>query len=160
MVYIATAVPSLVGPRRGFGPGLSLASSPAIGASVMMKPMIVPTAQFRRRVAGERPKPFEPRRRSASERRATSDRAVRALACALSRRHHGCGLAIRPSGSIADGARAASSPPPVSTRAASRVRIAFARNGDRSPKTMERRALVDHRDHGGEIRTVGTTIAE
>ena len=69
VVYIATAIPSLISPIEDFIIDLSLASSPAIGASMMMKPMIVPRRpSFMTVSLANAPKPLEPRRRSASER--------------------------------------------------------------------------------------------
>jgi hypothetical protein len=42
VVYIAAAIPSLINPIEDLIIDLSLASSPAIGASMMMNPMIAP----------------------------------------------------------------------------------------------------------------------
>ena len=71
-MYIATAIPSLISPIEDFSIDLSLASRPAIGASMMMKPMIVPSRpNFMSVSLAKAPKPLEPRKRSASERKSS-----------------------------------------------------------------------------------------
>ena len=69
VVYMATAIPSLINPIEDFIATLSAASRPAIGASMMMKPTMVPSRpSFISVSEAKAPKPLEPRRRSASDR--------------------------------------------------------------------------------------------
>ena len=83
VVYMATAMPSLISPIDDFIAALSAASSAAIGASMMMKPMIVPSRpSFISVSETNAPNPLEPRNRSASE-RSSSVWSMRPAACAL-----------------------------------------------------------------------------
>ena len=83
MVYMATAMPSLISPMDDFIAALSAASSVAIGANMMMNPMIVPNRpSFMSVSEANAPKPLEPRNRSASDRN-SNVWSMRPPACAL-----------------------------------------------------------------------------
>ena len=149
MVYIATAIPSLISPIEDFIIDLSLASSPAIGASMMMKPMIVPSRpSFMTRVAGEGAEAVGAAQ--AISERAEQQRLIEPPAP----------LRARFQGKIADvvgdkaigerGRRVERGDVGASRLDAGRhplSGIAFARNDDRSPKAMERRSHIDQGDH-------------
>ena len=140
---------------------LSLASSPAIGASMMMKPMMVPSRpSFISELLAKPPKPFEPLSRSARPRSSrVLIQATRALRPRFQRRISNMSanealrqrtLTLHRPVIQKDGIRLGG----LDHRRCFALLLAFAGNDEGAPKTMEGRAQVQDGDDGRDVGSV------